>query len=160
MPTSLPNPPPGYRSINVYLYVDDGAAAIDFYIDAFGATERMRLNSPDGTVSHAELEIGDSVIMLADEFPDMDARSPRSVGGTPMSLVLYVDDADETVARALAAGSALRRPVEDQFYGDRSGQIEDPFGHIWNVATHVEDITAEEMARRAAAAAADDGSQD
>lgn len=144
--------PDGYPRVTPYLYVDGGAAAIDFYVEVLGAKERTRMAGPDGKVGHAELEIGDSVVMLADEFPDMGALAPAHFGGSPMSLMVYVDDVDDVFARALAAGAKEVQPVEDKFYGDRSGQFDDPFGHRWNVASHVEDVDGEEMARRAAAA--------
>jgi PhnB protein len=144
--------PDGYPRVTPYLIVDGGSAAIDFYTSVLGATERMRMPAPEDKVGHAELEIGDSVIMLADEAPDMDARGPRAVGGTPVSLHVYVEDADSVFERAVQAGAKALRPVEDRFYGDRSGSFEDPFGHQWHVATHVEDIPADEMKERAAAA--------
>jgi PhnB protein len=146
--------PDGYPRVTPYLVVDGASAAIDFYCSVLGATERMRMSGPDDKVGHAELELGDSVIMLADEFPDMDARSPKAVGGTPVTLHVYVDDADAVFDQAVQAGSKALRPVEDQFYGDRSGQFEDPFGHRWNVATHVEDVPPDEMAKRMAEMAA------
>lgn len=142
--------PDGYHTVQAYLYIDGAADAIDFYSKVFGATEREHLAGPDGKVGHAELQIGDSVVMLADEHPDMGARGPRAFGGSPMSLLVYVDDVDSVVEGAVAAGATLVRPVEDRFYGDRSGQIEDPFGHTWTVATHIEDVPADELARRAA----------
>ena len=144
--------PEGYSRVTPYLIVDDASAAIDFYKSVLGATERMRMGGPDGKVGHAELEIGDSVVMLADEHPEMDARGPRSVGGTPVSLHVYVEDADSVFRQAIAAGANELRPVEDQFYGDRLGAFEDPFGHHWNVATHVEDVPPEEMSKRMAEA--------
>lgn len=146
--------PEDYPRLTPYLIVDGAAAAIDFYRSVLGATERMRMPGPDGRIGHAELELGDSMIMLADENPEMGPRSPKSIGGTPVTLHLYVEDADGTFARAIQAGARELRPVEDQFYGDRSGQFEDPFGHRWNVATHVEDVQPDEMARRAATAMA------
>jgi len=146
--------PDDYPRVTPYLIVDGGAAAIDFYKSVLGGTERMRMEGPDGKVGHAELEIGNSMIMLADENPDMDARGPKSVGGTPVSLHVYVEDADSVFERALEAGAESLRPVEDKFYGDRSGSFEDPFGHHWHVATHVEDVPPEEMSKRAAEAAA------
>ena len=144
--------PEGYPRVTPYLIVDGAAAAIDFYSSVLGAKERMRMGGPDGKVGHAELEIGDAVVMLADEHPEMDALGPRSVGGTPVSLHVYVEDADDVFARAIDAGAKELRPVEDKFYGDRLGSFEDPFGHHWHVATHVEDIPPEEMAARAEAA--------
>jgi PhnB protein len=146
--------PDGYHSAQPYLAVDDAAKAIDWYKQAFGATERVRMDGPGGTIGHAELEIGDSVIMLADEHPEMGARAPKSFGGTPVSLHVYVDDADGAFERAIEAGAESRSPVEDKFYGDRMGSFEDPFGHHWHVATHVEDVPPEEMDKRAAEAAA------
>ena len=144
--------PEGYPRVTPYLIVDGASAAIDFYTSVLGATERMRMSAPDDRVGHAELEIGDSVIMLADESPEMDARSPRTVGGTPVSLHVYVEDADSTFERAIGAGATALQQVEDKFYGDRSGSFEDPFGHRWHVATHVEDVPPGEMQKRAAAA--------
>jgi PhnB protein len=146
--------PDGYSSVTPYLIVDGAGAAIDFYGAVLGASERMRMAGPDGRVGHAELEIGDSLIMLADEYPDMGARGPKTIGGTPVSLHVYVEDADGVFERALEAGASAVQPVEDKFYGDRAGQFEDPFGHRWSVATHVEDVAPEEMAKRAAAMAA------
>jgi PhnB protein len=152
---AMPDPiPDGYPRVTPYLIVDGAAAAIDFYKSVLGATERMRMDAPGGKVGHAEIEIGDSVIMLADEAPDVEARAPGSVGGTPVSLHVYVEDADGVFDRALEAGARAMRPVEDKFYGDRSGSFEDPFGHHWHVATHVEDISPEEMSKRAAEASA------
>lgn len=141
--------PPGYRSVMPYLIIDGAAQAIEFYKKAFGATERMRMGAPGGKVGHAELQIGDSVIMLADEFPEMGARGPKTLGGTPVSFCIYVEDVDTQFPRAIAAGAKEARPLKDQFYGDRSGTLEDPFGHTWTIATHVEDLSPEEMARRA-----------
>ena len=143
--------PEGYPRVTPYLIVDGASAAIDFYTSVLGATERMRMSAPDDKVGHAELEIGESVIMLADESPQMDARSPRTVGGTPVSLHVYVEDADAAFERAVQAGARALQPVEDKFYGDRSGEFEDPWGHRWNVASHVEDVPPDEMAKRAAA---------
>jgi PhnB protein len=142
--------PKGYHSVTPYLIVDGGAKALEFYNGAFGATERMRMPGPDGTVGHAEISIGDSVIMLADEHPEMGARGPRAFGGAAVSIHLYVPDADATVKSAVALGAKVIRPVEDKFYGDRSGTIEDPFGHHWHISTHKEDVPPAEMARRAA----------
>ena len=142
--------PEGYPRVIPYLCVDGAAAAIDFYGTVLGTVERMRMPSPGGKIGHAELELGDSVIMLSDEAPEMGAVSPKTVGGSPVTLSLYVEDVDDVVARAEQAGATVLRPVENQFYGDRSGQFEDPFGHRWNVATHVEDVSPEEMGRRAA----------
>jgi PhnB protein len=140
--------PDGYHSVTPYLIVDGAAAAIDFYKKAFGATEIFRMGAPGGRIGHAEIRIGDSHIMLADEFPEMDAKSPKIFGGSPISLLVYVENADAVVERAVAAGATLVRPVKDQFYGDRSGGVKDPFGHSWYVATHIEDVSPEEMKRR------------
>jgi len=144
--------PEGYPEITPYLAVDGANEAIDFYTTVFGARERMRMQGPGGKVGHAELEIGNSLIMLADEFPDMGNRGPKTIGGTPVTISIYVDDVDDVFDRAVAEGATEIRPVENQFYGDRSGQLEDPFGHRWSVATHVEDVPADEMEKRAAAA--------
>jgi PhnB protein len=141
--------PDDYPRVMPYLVVDRAAAAIDFYTSVLGATERMRMAGPGDRVGHAELQIGTGVIMLADEFPDMDIRGPKSIGGTPVSLHVYVEDADSVFDRAVEAGAKALRPMENRFYGDRSGQFEDPFGHRWDVSTHVEDVPPEEMARRA-----------
>jgi PhnB protein len=142
--------PRDYPRVCAYLHVDGASAAIEFYREVFGATERMRLAGPDGKVGHAELAIGDSVVMLADEYPDMGIKGPLTLGGSPVGLTIYVEDVDATVGRATAAGAAVTRPVEDQFYGDRAGQIEDPYGHTWSIHTHIEDVAPDEMARRAA----------
>jgi PhnB protein len=144
--------PEGYGAVTPYLIVDGAARAIEFYKEAFGAEETFRMEGPGGRVGHAEIKIGDSHIMLADEHPEMGARGPRSFGGSPISLALYVEDVDATVSRAVEAGAKLTRPVANQFYGDRTGGLEDPFGHAWYVATHVEDVSEEEMKKRAAAA--------
>ena len=146
--------PSGYPQVTPYLSVNGGAAAVEFYTQVFGATERMRMPGPGDTIGHCELELGDSVIMLADETPEIGFLSPKTLGGTPVILSVYVEDVDAVVERAVQAGATLLRPVEDQFYGDRSGQLEDPFGHRWSVASHVEDVSPEEMERRAAQAAA------
>ena len=146
--------PEGYHSVTPYLIVTGAASAIEFYKHAFGAKELMRIPHPDGRVGHAELQIGDSRIMLADEFPEMGVRSPMTLGGTPVGIQLYVDDVDAVTTRALAAGAKTLRPVKDQFYGDRSGTLSDPFGHQWTISTHKEDVSLEEMQRRAASAAA------
>ena len=143
--------PDGYHSMTPYLIVDGAAKAIDFYTKIFGATEKMRMPGPGGKVGHAELNLGDTMIMLADEHPEMDARGPRAFGGSAVSLMVYVPDVDATVEKATAAGAKVVRKVENQFYGDRMGTIDDPFGHRWHVATHVEDVSPEEMAKRAAA---------
>jgi PhnB protein len=144
--------PKGYHTATPYLIVKDAAKAIEFYKKAFGAAETTRMTQPDGRIGHAEIKIGDSPIMLADEFPEMGARSPQSLGGSPVSILLYVKDVDALTSRAITAGAKVVRPVKDQFYGDRSGSLEDPFGHQWHIATHVEDVPPEEMKKRAAAA--------
>jgi PhnB protein len=142
--------PEGYPQVTPYLIVDDASAAIDFYSNVFGAKERVRMPAPEGKIGHAELQLGDSLIMLADEFPDMGNRGPRSVGGSPVTVSVYTEDVDDVHERALKAGAKELRPVENQFYGDRAGQFEDPFGHRWSVATHIEDVPADEMERRVA----------
>jgi PhnB protein len=144
--------PEGYPRVIPYLSIDGASVAIDFYAEVFGATERVRMPGPDGRVGHAELEIGDSIVMLADTFPDMGNPAPKDLGGTPVTVMVYVEDVDTVFDRALRAGATEERKVENQFYGDRAGQFEDPFGHKWFVATHVEDVPPEELERRAAAA--------
>ncbi|KAB1146694.1 VOC family protein [Streptomyces luteolifulvus] len=141
--------PEGYPRVTPYLCVDGAASAIDFYIAVLGATERMRMPAPGGKIGHAELQIGNSVVMIADEFPEMGMSGPKTVGGTPVTLYVYVEDADAVHSQALALGALELEPVKNQFYGDRSGGFEDPFGHRWNVATHVEDVPPEELKRRA-----------
>ena len=143
--------PSGYSRVTPYLIVRGAERAIDFYRDAFGATLRMKLDMPGGGIGHAEIMIGDSMVMLADEFPEMGYRGPESFNGSPVSLALYVQDVDASVALAVKLGAKIVRPVTDQFYGDRSGMITDPFGHTWNIATHVEDVPEEELQRRLAA---------
>jgi PhnB protein len=138
----------GYHSVTPCLCVSDAARAIEFYKEAFGATEIKRMEMPDGKIGHAEILLGDSRVALADEFPEMGFRSPQSIGGAATHFVLYDEDADARVERAVAAGAKLTRPVKDQFYGDRSGSVEDPFGHHWYIATHVEDLSHEEIKRR------------
>ena len=145
--------PAGFHSVTPYLIIDGAARALDFYKRVFGATEKMRMPGPDGKIGHAEISVGGSTVMLADEHPEMGARGPRTFGGSPVSLHLYVSDVDATVDKAVAAGAKLLRPVENKFYGDRMGTIEDPFGHHWHVSTHTEDVPPDEMARRAAAMA-------
>ena len=142
--------PDGYQAVTPYLIVSGAARALDFYTQVFGATEIMRMPGPNG-VAHAEMRIGDSVVMLADESPDMGYKGPVALGGSPVSLMLYVADVDATFQRAVAAGAVQQRPVQDQFYGDRSGTLEDPFGHVWTVATHIEDVAPDEIDRRLAA---------
>lgn len=142
--------PEGYPRVTPYLAIDGAAAAIEFYAAVLDAKERVRMPAPGGKVGHAELQIGDSVIMLADEAPDMDHLGPKSLGGTPVGLMVYVEDVDATFAKALSAGAVEKGPVEDKFYGDRSGSFEDPWGHLWHVASHTEDVSPEEMDRRLA----------
>ena len=142
--------PDEYPQVTPYLIVDGADAAIQFYTEVFGAKERGRMPAPGDKIGHAELQLGDSVIMLADEAPEMGQRSPKSVGGPPVTINVYVEDVDDAFDRAIRAGAQSLRPVENQFYGDRGGQFEDPFGHRWSVATHVEDVPEDEMARRAA----------
>jgi len=142
--------PPGYHVATAYLCIDGAGAAIDFYKKVFGAKERLRMDAPGGKVGHAELTIGDSVVMLADEFPEMNFRGPRSGTGSSVNMHLYVKDVDATFTRAIAQGAKLLRALEDKFYGDRSGSLEDPFGHVWHLATHKEDLTPAEMKRRGA----------
>jgi PhnB protein len=143
--------PDGYHSVTPYLIISGATEAIAFYQKAFGATELMRISAPGGKIGHAEIKIGDSPIMLADEFPEMGYKSPQTLGGSPVSIMIYVDDVDTVFAQAIAAGGKEQRPVKDQFYGDRSGTLEDPFGHVWHVATHKEDVSAEEMEQRGSA---------
>ena len=142
--------PAGYHSVTPYLMVRDAARAMAFYRDAFGATEVMRFAGPDGRIAHAEVKIGDSHVMLADELPDQGFVGPQTLGGAGVSLMLYVNDVDATFAKALAAGAKVRRPVADQFYGDRMGTLVDPYGHVWSIGTHREDVSVEEMQRRMA----------
>ena len=143
--------PAGYAGVTAYLIIRGAARALEYYKKAFGATEIMRFPGPGDTIAHAEIKIGDGVVMLADETPDMGYRSPPSIGGTPVSLLFYVADVDARFAQAIKAGGKVQRAVQDQFYGDRSGTLEDPFGHIWTIATHVEDVSMEEMNKRMAA---------
>lgn len=143
--------PDGYHSVTPYLIVKGADRAIDFYKKVFGASQRMRMDGPNGTVGHAEIEIDGSAIMLADEFPDMGFRSPQSLGGAGVSLHLYVKDVDACFNRAVAAGGKALRPVQDQFYGDRSGTLEDPFGHVWTISTHKEDLSPDEIRKRSEA---------
>lgn len=144
--------PDGYHAVTPYLIVKGGVEAIEFYKKAFGAKEVLRMMQPDGTVGHAEIKIGDSIIMLADERPEIGARSPQNYGGTPVTIHLYVENVDGIFSQAVAAGAKVLRPLQDQFYGDRSGGVEDPFGHAWYIATHVEDVPPEELKKRAAVA--------
>ena len=142
--------PEGYHSLTPYLIVDGAADAIEYYKKAFGATELFRMDH-GGKIGHAEIKIGDSPFMLADEMPQMGYRGPKSLGGTPVSLMIYVEDVDTVYPRAIEAGGVEMKPLQDQFYGDRSGTLTDPFGHVWTVATHKEDVTKEEMDKRLAA---------
>ena len=144
--------PEGYHSVTPYLVLDDATRALEFYKKAFGAVEVLRMPGPDGKIGHAEIKIGDSHVMLADENPGIGSRSARSYGGSPISLMVYVSNVDAQVAQAVAAGGKLVRPVADQFYGDRTGGIDDPFGFHWYLATHVEDVPPAELAKRAAKA--------
>ena len=146
--------PEGYHTLTPYLAVDDAAQAIDFYARAFGARERMRMPGPEGKIGHAELQIGDSVVMLADPFPQATAKPPRSIGGTSVVLFMYVEDVDAAVQQAVDAGATVTMPVDDMFWGDRFGSVADPFGHEWQIATHKEDVPPEEMMERAKAAMA------
>ena len=144
--------PAGYHSVTPYLVVRDAARAIDFYTHAFGAKELFRMEAPGNKIGHAEIKIGDSPVMLADENPERGAKSPDALGGSPVHLMIYVEDVDTVFKRALGAGGKETQPLKDQFYGDRSGSLTDPFGHSWTVATHVEDVAPEEMQRRMAEA--------
>ncbi len=144
--------PEGYHTATPYLIIKGAARAIEFYKKAFGATELMRMAQPDGRIGHAEIRIGNSPIMLADEVPEMGHRSPQSLGGSPVSILLYVEDVDALFNQAVSAGAKVQKPVQDQFYGDRIGGVTDPFGHVWYIATHKEEVSPEEMRKRAAAA--------
>jgi PhnB protein len=146
--------PEGYHTVTPYLTVDDAGSAIEYYKKAFGATERLRMDTPDGKVGHAELEIGDSLVMLSDPTPEATTRPPSELGGTSAGIFMYVDDVDAVVKKALRAGATVTMEVADQFWGDRFGSIRDPFGHEWSIATHIEDVPSEEMAERAKAAMA------
>ncbi len=149
--------PEGYHSVTPYLVIKNAAAAIEFYKKAFGAVELFRMPAPGSKIRHAEIKIGDSPVMLADEYPDMGFKGPESFGGTPVSLMIYVDDVDNIYPQAIAAGGKELRPLQNQFYGDRSGTLIDPFGHVWTIGTHVEDISEEELAKRAEAAMKEHG---
>ncbi|WP_448604016.1 VOC family protein [Thermoleptolyngbya sp.] len=140
--------PDGYATVTPYLVVHNAAGAIAFYQQAFGATELMRLADPSGKLAHAEIKIGNSLIMLSDEFPEMNQRSAQSIGGTPVSMMLYVEEVDTLFRQAIAAGATEVRPVENQFYGDRAGTLADPFGHVWTISSHVEDVSMEEINAR------------
>jgi PhnB protein len=144
--------PDGYPQVTPYLTIHGAEAAIEFYESVFGAKERVRMPGPEGTIGHAEFELGDSLIMLSDPFPGMGVRGPKEIGGTPVTISVYVEDVDSVFKTALEAGATEQRAVENQFYGDRTGQFEDPFGHRWSVATHVEDVPPDEMEKRAAEA--------
>lgn len=141
--------PDRFHSVTPYLFVDNGAKALEFYQKAFGGEELFRMNDPSGRIGHAEVKIGNSIIMLSDEYPEMDARGPNSLGGTPIGLYVYVQDVDAVFSRAIQAGGRVVKPVADQFYGDRCGALKDPFGHLWTLATHKEDLTREELDKRA-----------
>ncbi|WKE65017.1 VOC family protein [Gallaecimonas kandeliae] len=143
--------PQGHHSLTPYLIVQDGAAAIDFYQRAFGAEVTLRMDMPGGSLAHAELKIGDSPLMLSEENPQWQTQSPKTLGGTPLSLMLYLPDVDSAFAKAIAAGATELMPLKDQFYGDRSGTVLDPFGHQWTLGTHIEDVGHEELQRRMAA---------
>lgn len=146
--------PEGYHTATPYLIIKGAADAIEFYKKAFGATELFRFPAPDGKIGHAEIKIGDSPIMLADEYPDMGYKGPKSLGGSPVSLMIYVEDVDTVFNRAVNGGATVKEAVSDKFYGDRIGTLVDPFGHIWHVSTHKEDVSLEEMEKRAQAAGA------
>ena len=151
----MPQPiPEGYHTVTPYLCVDDAEAAIDFYRRAFGAKEEVRMASPDGKIAHAELALGDSRVMLSDPFPQFATRPPKEIGGTSVGVFLYVENVDDLFQQAVDAGATPNREPEDQFWGDRFGQVTDPFGHVWQIATHVEDVPPEEMAKRAETAMA------
>ncbi len=149
--------PEGYHSVTPYLAFDNAAEAIEFYKRAFGAKERMRMDAPGGKIGHAQLEIGDSVVMLSDTFPQSTTKSPKEVGGTTAGVFMYVEDVDAAVKQAVDAGATVETEVQDMFWGDRWGSIVDPFGHQWSVATHIEDVPPEEMAERGKAAMAEMG---
>ena len=144
--------PEGYSTVTPYLFIKGAASAIDYYKEVFGAQEIMRMIAPNGLIGHAELRIGDSMVMLSDENPQWGTKSPQTLGGSATSLHVYVEDVDAVVHGAVDAGAQLIRPVKDQFYGDRSGSLLDPFGHIWSVATHIEDVSPEEIEKRMTAA--------
>jgi len=152
MATNVKPIPEGYHSVTPYLIIKGAAEAIEYYKKSFGATELFRMPTPDGKIGHAELKIGDSPIMLSDEHPDLGHVCPQTLGGTPVGIMIYVDDVDTIYKRAISGGGQEIRPLQDQFYGDRSGTLKDPFGHMWTVATHVEDVAPEEMQKRMAAA--------
>ena len=149
----VPFIPKGYQSVTPYLIINGAEHAIASYKKAFGAKEVMRMPGPHGTIGHAEIEINGHRLMMADEYPDMNCKGPAAFGGSPVHIHLYVKNADATVNKAVAAGAKLQRPVQDQFYGDRSGSIEDPFGHTWHITTHTKDVSMKEMKKQAAAMA-------
>jgi PhnB protein len=151
MPAKVKPIPDEYHGATPYLSVTGAADAIEFYKTAFGARETMRMPAPGGKIGHAEIRIGDAAIMLADEYPEMNFRSPQSLGGSPVNIVIYVNDVDALINQAVVAGAKLLRPAQDQFYGDRMGVLQDPFGHTWSFATHIEDVSPEELQKRAAA---------
>ena len=146
--------PEGYHSVTPYLIIKGAADAIEFYQKAFGATELFRFPAPDGKIGHAEIKIGDSPIMLADEFAEMGYKGPRALGGSPVSLMIYLEDVDTVFNRAVEAGASVKEAVQDKFYGDRTGTLTDPFGHVWHVSTHKEDVSMAEMEERAKQASA------
>lgn len=145
---AVPFKPPGYHSVTPYLSLRDASSALDFYARAFGAELVLKLDMPNGKIAHAEIKIGDAILMMSEENPEWGNLSPQSLGGSPVSMMIYVPDVDTAFARALAAGSVQVRPVEDQFYGDRSGTLKDPYGYQWTLATHIEDVSTEEAQRR------------
>jgi PhnB protein len=147
--------PERYHTLSPYLAVEDADQAIDYYTKAFGAKERVRMEAPGGAAGHAELEIGDSVVMLSDPFPQSSTKPPKELGGSSVSVFMYVEDVDAVVKQAVDAGATVLMEVEDQFWGDRFGTVQDPFGHSWSIATHVEDVAPEEIAERAKAAMAE-----
>jgi PhnB protein len=149
--------PEGYHTLSPYLAVDDARQAIEYYKNAFGATERVRMEAPGGAIGHAEVEIGDSVLMLSDPFPQSSTKPPKEVGGSSVSVFMYVEDVDSVVKQAVDAGATVLMEVADQFWGDRFGTVQDPFGHTWSIATRVEDVAPEEVAERAKAAMAEMG---
>jgi PhnB protein len=151
MTTEVQRIPDRYKAATPYLCIKDAAAALEFYKRAFGATETMRLADPSGKVMHAEIVIGEAPVMMADECPEMSFRSPQTIGGTPVTIYIYVEDVDALAARAAEAGAEVMQPVGDKFYGDRSVQLRDPFGHVWGFATHIEDVSEDEINRRARA---------
>ena len=148
----MPPIPNGYHTITAYLHVSDARRAIEFYKEAFGASELYRMESPDGRIGHAELQVGDSRLMLADEHPEVGALSPQTIGGSGVSFLIYTEDVDALFDRAMKAGATVTRPLANQFYGDRTGNLKDPFGHSWTLATHVEDVSPEEIDKRIKAA--------